>query len=307
MIELKPVATVSPLCFRLCHDTVVDVSFDWLMISGGASFVPASGPFHRRSWRYFRVTSPKTPGPSRSNARKPRDVDRAAASTSRPLTRAQVADRLGASISTVRRFEGDLLHPEIDDAGVRWFDPAEVTKVAAMRANKSTSEQRERRNAGAPARTDGEIAALVFERLEQRQSLAEIVMGVRIAPEKVRELHEQWCVGLTEAQLQKPQPKAPLKHETPQVPTAQLVALLAALPDGQLTRISVARHRGDFAIEHTEYVDILELGGFQVAGPIKTDEITNRFGAGEFRISAYGFDPPGIRWEVLSTLPSARK
>jgi hypothetical protein len=223
------------------------------------------------------------------------------------LTRAQVADRLGASISTVRRYEGELLNPEIDDAGVRWFDPTEVTKVAAMRANKSSSEKRERRNAAEPARSDGEIAALVFERLEQRQSLAEIVMGVRIAPEKVRELHEQWCLGLNEAQLQKPEPKAPLKREMPEASPARVAAMLAELPEGELTRISVARHRGDFAVEHVEYIDVVELGGFQVAGPTTADEITKRFGGGDFRISAYGFDPPGLRWEVLSSLNSAKK
>ena len=43
---------------------------------------------------------------------------------------------------------------------------------------------------------------LVFERLEQRQSLAEIVIGVRVEPETVRALFEQWCLGLIEGQLQ---------------------------------------------------------------------------------------------------------
>jgi len=35
-----------------------------------------------------------------------------------------------------------------------------------------------------------ELAALVFERLEQRQSLAEIVVGVRVDPDVVRALVE---------------------------------------------------------------------------------------------------------------------
>jgi hypothetical protein len=220
-----------------------------------------------------------------------------------------VADRLGASISTVRRYEGELLHPELDETGVRWFDPGEVTKVAAMRANKAGTKTRKRRNGAesAPtARTADEIAAQVFERLEQRQSLAEIVMGVRVGPEKVRELFEQWCVGLTEGQLKKSEPKVPLEHDTPRVSTDHLAALLAALPEAKLTRISVARHRGDFAVDGAEYMDVVELGGFQAAGPVRMDEITSRFGAHEFRITAYGVDPPAIRWEVVSSLPTAR-
>jgi len=38
------------------------------------------------------------------------------------LTRAHVAERLGLSISTVRRLEGTQLHPRIDKDDVRWFD-----------------------------------------------------------------------------------------------------------------------------------------------------------------------------------------
>jgi hypothetical protein len=29
------------------------------------------------------------------------------------------------------------------------------------------------------------------------------------------------------------------------------------------------------------------------------DEITRRFGAGDHRVTAYGFEPPGLRWELL--------
>ena len=50
-------------------------------------------------------------------------------------------------------------------------------------------------------RSAGEIAALVFERFEQRHSLAEIVMALRIEPDAVRALFEQWTIGLTEGQL----------------------------------------------------------------------------------------------------------
>ena len=47
------------------------------------------------------------------------------------LTRSQVAKRLGKSIATVRRLEGDRLHPRRDEAGINRFDPAEVDRLAA--------------------------------------------------------------------------------------------------------------------------------------------------------------------------------
>jgi hypothetical protein len=228
------------------------------------------------------------------------------------LTRAQVATRLGTSVSTVRRYEGQTLHPEIDDAGVRWFDSEEVAKVASALANELGTGRRKPRNRNehiAAARSDGEIAAQVFERFEQRQSLAEIVVGVRIEPEKVRELFQQWCVGLTEGQLLNADRKSsdanlPIEGDVARAQRGQLEALMAALPVGQVTRISIARHRGEFVLDGTEYMKLSELGGFHVAAPCGPEAITNRFGCGTFRITAYGFEPRGVRWEVVSTLAS---
>lgn len=218
------------------------------------------------------------------------------------LTRAQVADRLGASISTVRRFEGVRLHPEADEDGVHWFDPKEVSALAAERANEPSTR---RRNAsptttkGVDERTAGEIAALVFERLEQRQSLAEIVVGLRVAPDVVRALFDQWTVGLTEGQLRMTrEPTLPRDHETPRATPDTLAARLAELPE-QLTRISVGRYRGSFQHGDREYSEIVELGGFLVSGPCACDEITRRYGRGDYRVTAYGFDPPGVRWEIV--------
>ncbi|HEY1554164.1 MAG TPA: hypothetical protein VGF94_04980 [Kofleriaceae bacterium] len=75
----------------------------------------------------------------------------------------------------------------------------------------------------ADARTRGEIAALVFERFEQRQSHAEIVIGLRIEPELVGELFEQYCFGLTERQLRKREPRVPLVEDIETVTGAELV------------------------------------------------------------------------------------
>jgi len=62
----------------------------------------------------------------------------------------------------------------------------------------------------------------------------------------------------------------------------------------------VQRHNATGSSGHQHaYAQVVELGGFQVSGPCAVDEITRRFGPGAFRISAYGFEPAGLRWEVL--------
>jgi hypothetical protein len=218
------------------------------------------------------------------------------------LTRAQVAERIGASLSTVRRYEGDRLHPQVAEDGTHWFDPKEVTALAASRANQAIA-RGSIRNAQpvADARTRGEIAALVFERFEQRQSHAEIVIGLRVEPELVGELFEQYCFGLTERQLRKREPRVPLVEDIEKVHRGELVQRLAALPEAEVTRISIGRWRGVYPAgdDRADYAWVAELGGFQVSGPCTVDEITRRYGPGSYRITAYGFECSGLRWEVL--------
>jgi hypothetical protein len=218
------------------------------------------------------------------------------------LTRAQVAERISASVPTVRRYEGTLLHPHVDDKGVHWFDPKEVTALAASRANDALA-RGSLRNAkpSTETRTRGELAALVFERFEQRQSQAEIVIGLRIEPETVRELFDQYCRGLVETQLDKKRPNVQLEGDIEKVDPDELSRRLDALPESQTTRISVARWRGPCVAgdDQADYAWIVELGGFLVSGPCTTSEITRRYGAGSYRVTAYGFDPPGRRWELL--------
>jgi hypothetical protein len=216
------------------------------------------------------------------------------------LSRTEVAKRIGVSVPTVRRYEGTLLHPERDEHGVHWFDPREVTALAASRANEALAHNKIRNAKPAnETRTRGELAALVFERFEQRQSQAEIVIGLRVEPETVRELFDQYCRGLIEAQLSKKQPHSPLQDELPCVPKTELARRLHELPEGQVTRISVGRWRGVHPVEDLEYAWIVELGGFLVSGPCTPHEITRRFGRGSYRVSLYGFEPAGLRWEVL--------
>src|SRR5947208_842747 len=63
------------------------------------------------------------------------------------ITRGTVAKQLGVSVSTVVRWEGTLLHPNVRADGVRLFDAAEVAALAKKRAQES----------GAPA--DGNLDA----------------------------------------------------------------------------------------------------------------------------------------------------
>ena len=83
----------------------------------------------------------------------------------------------------------------------------------------------------------------------------------------------------------------------------ELEKRLAALPDAEITRISIARSRGRYPAGEGEdladYAWLVELGGFQVSAPCTVDAIRLRYGPGSYRVTAYGFDPAGPRWGVL--------
>ena len=218
------------------------------------------------------------------------------------LSRADAAARLGVSVATIRRYEGSRLHPTVDSSGAHWFSAKEVTALAASRANQALDRGQIRNTPPAPdARTRGEIAALVFERFEQRQSHAEIVIGLRVEPELVGELFDQYCLGLTERQLRKREPRVPIVDDIEKVTRAELERRLASLPEAQVTRISVGRWRGicPAGDDRADYAWIVELGGFHVSGPCTVEELTLRYGPGSYRVTAYAFEPSGVRWEVL--------
>jgi hypothetical protein len=224
------------------------------------------------------------------------------------LTRIETAKRLGVSTSTVRRYEGDKLHPIRGADGVNRFDAKAVAELATSLLNDNGGKppRKPRRNAAAAPevkRTEGEIAADVFERLEQRQSLAEIVIGVRVPPDVVRELHRQWQIGLIEGELERDKPVLPvgevLTQQERHMSERDLHELLASLPAGP-TRLSIARDLGtDFETGSGSTRHLVELGGFVVFGPATIKQIVDRYGGGAFRITAYGLEPRGLRWEVL--------
>ncbi len=229
------------------------------------------------------------------------------------LTRDDVAKRLGVSISTVRRLEGTRLHPSIDGNSVRRFKASDVERLA----KELQAEQRSPRNGQqavvrAAEMSKGELAALVFEQLEQRHSLSEIVIALRVPPEDVRDLYHTWLVGLWAGELQRKEPALPARHTDQdairRVTPVQLAQLLAALPSNRSTRISIARMVDEFVVPgdgdgdgntFVEYRNLCELGGFDASGPIAVADIMARVGAGEYRVSAYGFEPRGLRWEVF--------
>jgi hypothetical protein len=219
-----------------------------------------------------------------------------------------VAERLGVSVSTVRRYEGERLHPTIGADGVRTFDPAEVAALAAEVLDAAPG-LRNARPAPAPELPAGELAARVFERLEQRQSLTEIVVGLRVTPATVRELHREWQLGLMEGELQHRKPVVPVddyrRERERFVSAAAFAGLLADLPLGQRTRISVARNLGEYMVEQGEARCVVELGGFVVLGPIEPTDIASRYGSGDYRVTAYGFEPAGVRWEVFTGIDRA--
>ena len=132
-------------------------------------------------------------------------------------------------------------------------------------------------------------------------------------PEDVRELYHTWLVGLWSGELERKEPALPARHTDQdairRVTPVQFAQLLAALPSKQSTRISIARMIGEFVIPEdtsangfVEYRNLCELGGFDASGPISVADIIARVGAGEYRVTAYGFEPRGLRWEVFVRL-----
>ncbi len=112
-------------------------------------------------------------------------------------------------------------------------------------------------------------------------------------------LFKEWTVELVEGQLRMSrEPTVARDSEVARVSPGTLAARLSELPAGQVTRISVGRYRGPFQHGDREYAEVIELGGFLVSGPCTSAEITDRYGRGDYRISAYGFEPAGLRWEV---------
>ncbi|MFW5920887.1 MAG: hypothetical protein ACOCUS_03525 [Polyangiales bacterium] len=97
-------------------------------------------------------------------------------------------------MATVRRAEGDRLHPVVDDNGVHRFDPAEVAAEASRRRSAESSAEKTGtggRDVGGAA-ADGELAAAAFALFADGKHPTEVVIQLREPPRRVALLHEQW-------------------------------------------------------------------------------------------------------------------
>lgn len=104
-------------------------------------------------------------------------------STTRLLTRGEAARVLGISKSSLRRREGNLLHPVKGPRGVHLFDETELRAVVV----------RHSRGVRADPGIDGEIAAEVFDRLDRGIHPVDIVKEIRLEPSRVEQLQSQWA------------------------------------------------------------------------------------------------------------------
>jgi len=108
-------------------------------------------------------------------SRTPRGDDSA---SPKPLTRTQVAKRLGTHVTSVRRLErARKLNPTKNEHGVWLFDSREVDQIALKRSLDQAS---------------GEVASKVFKALHDGFGLREIVIAFALPPHVVRGLYADW-------------------------------------------------------------------------------------------------------------------
>jgi hypothetical protein len=99
------------------------------------------------------------------------------------LGRTAAARAIGVSKTTVRRFEGTLLKPEVGVDGVHRFREEELRELVIRRASKS----------GPPDAYDGEIAGAVFDLLDEGVHPVDVVKRLRLDPRAVDALRRQWA------------------------------------------------------------------------------------------------------------------
>ena len=101
----------------------------------------------------------------------------------RLLTRGQVARRLGTSLSTVRRMEGEQLKPIIGPRGVHYFEETEIQAVF-VRVRRARMPDNER--------ADGTLAAAAFALFQRGADAVAVVKELREPPEKIETLLGHW-------------------------------------------------------------------------------------------------------------------
>lgn len=203
-----------------------------------------------------------------------------------------------ASSSTLAGTAGPPGRPRIGNDCVRRFDADEVEELAR------TTGRTRRTGASLAA---GELAAAVFARLEQRQSLSEIVRALKVEPKKVRALYHEWRTGLERSELARKDAAPPLCQGV--LRAGPLATLLERLPAGEPIRISMAERAGDVVSGvWDEVVDVFdERGGFVTEAPVTIGALRRRYGTGDFRVCAYSLREQRLLWEVYATIRPASK
>jgi len=100
------------------------------------------------------------------------------------LKRSEAARVLGISVSTLRRREGELIQPVIGANGVHLFEESELKTVMVT--------VRHRQAISSMGPSAGDVAAEVFALLDEQMHPADLVKRLRLAPDVVMALHEQW-------------------------------------------------------------------------------------------------------------------
>lgn len=110
------------------------------------------------------------------------------------LTRSQVAERLGLSVSSVRRLEREgTLTPEVGDGGVRLFAQEQVDALAAQRQVEPPPESSAATTTATPQPpADGALTALAFAHFDQGETPVQVVQTLELPAPTVKALYRQW-------------------------------------------------------------------------------------------------------------------
>lgn len=100
-----------------------------------------------------------------------------------PFTRSAVAAFLQVSVTTIRRWEGTVLHPVRGTDGIHLFDPTEVHELARRRPTPPPPKS---------GGSEGEVAAAAFELFKKKTSPRDVVIELEQPPAVVQKLHEDW-------------------------------------------------------------------------------------------------------------------
>ena len=112
---------------------------------------------------------------------------------SESLTRKQVADYLGLSISSIRRLENEgVLIPEVGEGGVRHFSEDQVEAVKADREAEAGPRNAAPTIAQTLAPTDGALTALAFAHFDRGETPVQVVQALELTAPLAKLLYEQW-------------------------------------------------------------------------------------------------------------------